>query len=124
MANPNLNSATAVYAANTFVALTSTSETALISNASTSNKVYLVDSIVVSNVDGASAADCSISVYDSATNSGSGRRLVSTVSVPADASLVPVTKELGMTLKENQSVYVTASAASDLEVVAYWKEYQ
>lgn len=124
MANPNLNSATAVYAANTFVALTSTSETALISNASTSNKVYLVDSIVVSNVDGASAADCSISVYDSATNSGSGRRLVSTVSVPADASLVPVTKELGLTLKENQSVYVTASAASDLEVVAYWKEYQ
>lgn len=124
MANPNLNAPTAVYAANTFVALTSTSETALISNASTSNKVYLIDSIVVSNVDGSSAADCTITVYDSATNSGSGRRLVSTVSVPADASLVPVAKELGMTLKENQSVYVTASAASDLEVAAYWKEYQ
>lgn len=123
MANPNLNAPSAVYAANTFVALTSTSETALISNASTSNKVYLIDSIVVSNVDGASAADCTITVYGSATNSGTGYRVVSTVSVPADASLIPVSKELGLTLKENQSVYVTASAASDLEVVAYWKEY-
>ena len=124
MANPNLNAPTAVYAANTFVALTSTSETALISNASTSNKVYLIDSIVVSNVDGASAADCSISVYGADTNTGTGYRLVSTVSVPADATLIAVNKELGVTIKENQSVYVTASAASDLEVVAYWKEYQ
>lgn len=124
MANPNLNAPTAVYAANTFVALTSTSATQLISNATNSNKVYLVDSIVISNVDGASAADCTITVFNSATNTGTGFRVVSTVSVPADASLVPVTKELGLSLTENESVYVTASAASDLEVVAYWKEYQ
>lgn len=124
MANPNLNAPTAVYAANTFVALTSTSATRLISNATNSNKVYLVDSIVISNVDGASAADCTITVFNSATNTGTGFRVVSTVSVPADASLVPVTKELGLSLTENESVYVTASAASDLEVVAYWKEYQ
>lgn len=124
MANPNLNAPTAVYAANTFVALTSTSETALISNASTSNKVYLIDSIVVSNVDGSAAADCTITVYGSDTNSGTGYRVVSTVSVPADAALVTVAKDMGLTLKENQSVYVTASAANDLEVVAYWKEYQ
>ena len=44
--------------------------------------------------------------------------------VPADASLVPVLKDVGLSVKEGQSVYVTASAASDLEVVAYWKEYQ
>lgn len=124
MANPNLNAPTAVYAANTFVALTSTTETALISNASTSNKVYLIDSIVVSNVDGSAAADCTITVYGSDTNSGTGYRVVSTVSVPADATLVTVAKDMGLTLKENQSVYVTASAANDLEVVAYWKEYQ
>lgn len=124
MANPNLNAPTAVYAANTFVALTSTSATQLISNATNSNKVFLVDSIVISNVDGSAAADCTITVFNSATNTGTGFRVVSTVSVPADASLVPVTKELGLSLTENESVYVTASAASDLEVVAYWKEYQ
>ena len=124
MANPNLNAPTAVYAANTFVALTSTSETQLISNASTSNKVYLVDSVLVSNVDGASAADVTVTVYNAETNTGTGYRLASTVSVPADASLVPILKDVGMSVKEGQSVYVTASAASDLEVVAYWKEYQ
>jgi len=124
MANPNLNAPTAVYAANTFVALTSTSETQLISNASTSNKVYLVDSVLVSNVDGASAADVTVTVYNAETNTGTGYRLARTVSVPADASLVPILKDVGMSVKEGQSVYVTASAASDLEVVAYWKEYQ
>ena len=70
MANPNLAAPTAVYAANTFVALTSTSETQLISNASTSNKVYLVDSVLVSNVDGASAADVTVTVYNADTNTG------------------------------------------------------
>jgi hypothetical protein len=124
MANPNLAAPTAVYAANTFVALTSTSETQLISNASTSNKVYLVDSVLVSNVDGASAADVTVTVYNAETNTGGGVRIASTVSVPADASLVPVLKDVGLSVKEGQSVYVTASAASDLEVVAYWKEYQ
>ncbi len=124
MANPNLNAPTAVYANNAFVALTSTSETQLLTNAASSGKVFLVDSIFASNVDGASAADLTITVYNAATNTGTGYRLARTVSVPADASLVPVLKDVGLTVKEGQSVYVTASAANDIEVVAYWKEYQ
>jgi hypothetical protein len=124
MANPNLNAPTAVYAANAFVALTTTNPTQLITNAASSGKVLLVDSIFASNVDGAAAADLTITVYNAATNTGTGYRLASTVSVPADSALVPVLKDVGLSVKEGQSVYVTASAANDIEVVAYWKEYQ
>lgn len=123
MANPNINSPSSVYANNALVDLTSTTETQVISNAASSGKVYLVDSVLASNVDGSSAADVTLTVYNAATNTGTGYKIASTVSVPADATLIPVLKDAGICLKEGQSLYVTASAANDLQVLAFWKEY-
>lgn len=123
MANPNLNSPSSVYVNNALIDLTSTTETLVASNAAASGKAYIIDSIVVSNYDGAAACDCTVTFYNAATNSGTGYTVASTVSVPADSSLVVVDKNHGLCLKEGQSVYVTASAANDLKVVACWKEY-
>lgn len=122
MANPNLNSATNVYAANTQVSLTSTNATQLVSNASSSGKVFLIDSIIVANVDGANSCDVTVTRYQSATNSGTAYPIASTIAVPADASLVIVGKDNPLNLTENQSIYVTASAANDLVVDCNWKE--
>jgi len=44
------------------------------------------------------------------------------VTVPADASLIVVGTENKISLTENESIYVTASAANDLVVDANWKE--
>lgn len=123
MANPNLNSPSAVYANNALVDLTSTTETQVISNAASSNKVFIIDSVFAANVDGSSAADVTLTVYNAATNTGTGYPIASTVSVPADATLIPVLKDAGICLKEGQSLYVTASAANDIKVLAFWKEY-
>lgn len=122
MANPNLNSATNVYANNAQVSLTSTSETQLLSNASSSGKIYLVDSILVSNVDGTNAADITVTRYTSATNSGTAYRLARTITVPANASLIIVGSENKINLTENESVYATASAANRLMIDCNWKE--
>jgi hypothetical protein len=122
MANPNLASATAVYAANAQLSLTSTSATELVSNAASSGKVYLVDSITVANVDGVNAADISVVRFNSATNTGTAFPICSTVVVPADASLIVVGTENKINLTENESIYVTASAANDLVVDCNWKE--
>jgi hypothetical protein len=122
MANPNLAAATSVYAANAQVSLTSTSATQLISNAASSGKVFLIDSIVVSNVDGTNAADISVVRFNSATNTGTAFPICSTVVVPADASLIVVGTENKINLTENESIYVTASASNDLVVDANWKE--
>jgi len=122
MANPNLASATSVYMANVQLALGSTAATQLISNAASSGKAYLIDSIVVANVDGVNAADISVVRFNSATNTGTAFPICSTVVVPADASLIVVGTENKLNLTENESIYVTASAANDLVVDANWKE--
>lgn len=122
MPNPNLNSITSVYAQNVQLALGSTTATQLVSNAANSGKVFLIDSIIVANVDGTNACDVSVVRFNSATNTGTAFALCSTVTVPADASLVVVGTENKINLTENESIYVTASAANDLVVDANWKE--
>ena len=122
MANPNLSAVTSVFAANAQLALAGTAATLLVANAANSGKVYLIDSIVVSNVDGTNAADISVVRFASATNTGTAFPICSTVVVPADASLIVVGSENKINLTENESIYVTASAANDLVVDANWKE--
>jgi hypothetical protein len=122
MANPNLASASNVYVANSFVRLTSTTETLIVSNAASSGKAYLLDSLIVCNVDGSNAAEITLDLFASATNTGTATKLAHTVTVPADATLIVISKENPLSLMEAQSIYATASAADDLHVIASWKE--
>jgi hypothetical protein len=122
MANPNLASAANVFVNNALVRLDSTTETLVVANAGSSGKAYLIDSIIVANVDGANACDITINLYAAATNTGTATKIVHTVTVPADASLIVVGKDQGLCLTEAQSIYAVASAGGDLHVVACWKE--
>ena len=122
MANPKISSTSNIYANNSLTRLTSTSPAQLVSNAASSGKVYLVDSIYVANVDGTNACDITIDIFPFADGTGTATKLVSTVSVPADAVLVPLLKDGTVTLLEDRSIYATASAANDLHVITSWKE--
>jgi hypothetical protein len=122
MANPNIATATNVYAQNAQVSLTDTTATQLVSNAASSGKVFLIDSIIVANVDGTNACDVTVTRFQSATNTGTAFPICSTVTVPADASLIVVGKDNSINLTEDESIYVTASAANDLVVDCNWKE--
>lgn len=122
MANPNIASATNVVLNNAQLSLTATTATQLITNAASSGKVFLVDSIIVANVDGTNACDVTVTRFQSATNTGTAFPIASTITVPADASIIVVGKDNPINLTENESIYVTASAANDLVVDANWKE--
>lgn len=122
MANPNIATATSVIANNAQLSLTATTATQLITNAASSGKVFLVDSIIVANVDGTNACDITVTRFRSATNTGTAFPIASTITVPADASIIIVGKDNPINLTENESIYVTASAANDLVVDANWKE--
>jgi len=122
MANPNIVNVTAIYGENSLTALSTTSATSIVSNAASSGKVYKINSIIVANVDGASAADITVSVYNQAALGGTAFPLASTVSVPADATLVVIDKNTSIYLKENQSIGATAATANDLVVTASWEE--
>ena len=122
MANPNIVNVTTIYGNSSSTSLTTTSATSLVSNAAASGKVFKINSIVVANVDGTSAADITINVYSQAALGGTAYPIASTISVPADATLIVTDKTTSFYLLENQSIGATAGTASDLVVTASWEE--
>lgn len=122
MANPNIVNVTAIYGNNSLTSLTTTNATSIIDNPASSGKVFKVNSIVVANVDGSAAADITINIYSQASLGGTAYPIASTISVPADTTLIVTDKTTTFYLKENQSVGATAGSASDLVVTASWEE--
>jgi hypothetical protein len=122
MANPNIVNVAAIYGNSSSTSLSTTSATSLVSNAASSGKVYKINSIVVANVDGTTAADITINVYSAAALGGTAFPIASTISVPADATLIVTDKTTSFYLLENQSIGATAGTASDLVVTASWEE--
>ena len=125
MANPNIVAVTAIYGNTSTNLISSTSDpfaTALVNNAASSGKVYKINSIVVANVDGSAAADITIKIFSQDDLGGTGTAIVSTISVPADASLIVTDKTTSFYLLEDKSIGATAGTASDLVVTCSWEE--
>ena len=122
MANPNIVNVAAIYGENSSTSLTTTSATSIVSNAASSGKVYKINMIMVANVDGTNAADITINKYSAADLGGTAFPIASTISVPADATLIVIDKTTAIYLKENESIGATAGTASDLVVTASWEE--
>ena len=122
MAAPNVVNVATITAKSALVALSSTSQTTLVSNAASSGKVYKINMIQVANVDGSNAADVTIDMHSAAAGGGTAYSLVSTISVPADASLVAVDKNTAIYLEEDRSITATAGTAGDLEVIVSYEE--
>ena len=122
MANPNIVNVTSILGENSSTSLTSTSATSIVSNAASSGKVLKINTLIVSNVDGTNACDITINKYSAAALGGSAFAIASTVSVPADASLIVIDKTTAIYLKENESIGATAGTANDLIVTCSWED--
>tara|TARA_R110000751_G_scaffold250605_1_gene350136 strand:- start:232 stop:591 length:360 start_codon:yes stop_codon:yes gene_type:complete len=113
MANPNIVNVTSILGQTDLFALTTT-QANLVTCAS--DKVVKLNSILISNIDGTSAADVTIKMDDGSAS----RAIASTISVPADSSLQLIDKNSGFYLNEADVLQGTASANSDLEcLVSY-----
>jgi hypothetical protein len=122
MANPNIVNVTTIYGNTSTAALSTTSATSVASNASGSGKVYKVNSIVVANTNGTAAANITINVYSAAALGGTAFPIASTISVPANATLVVTDKTTSFYLLEDKSIGATAGTANYLTVTASWEE--
>jgi hypothetical protein len=125
MANPNIVNVSTIYGNTSSTLISSASDpfaTALVNNAAASGKVYKINSIVVANVDGTSAADITIKIFSQDDLGGTGTAIASTISVPADATLIVTDKSTSFYLLEDKSIGATASAANDLVVTCSWEE--
>jgi hypothetical protein len=122
MAAPNIVNVSTITGKSFYLALSTTSATSLVSNAASSGKVFKINMIQVANVDGTNACDVTVDYHTAAAAGGTAYSLVSTVSVPADASLVVLDKNTAMYLEEDRSISVTAGTANDLEVLVSYEE--
>jgi hypothetical protein len=122
MAAPNIVNVTTITGKTAYVALATTNATPIVSNAASSGKVFKINSLLVSNVDGTNAADITISLYSQDDIGGTAYKLASTITVPADATLVVISKDTAIYLEEDKSIGAVASAGGDLEVICSYEE--
>jgi hypothetical protein len=122
MSAPNIVNVTTITGKSAVVDLSTTNATLVVENPAASDKVFKINSIIVSNVDGTNAADITISLYSEDDIGGTATEIVSTISVPADATLVVIDKNTALYLEEDRSIGATAGAANDLKVVCSYEE--
>ena len=122
MAAPNIVNVATITGKSAVVNLTTTSATAVVSNAASSGKVFKVNSLTVANVDGSVAADITVSYYSQDDIGGTATEIVKTVSVPQDSTLVVIDKNTSLYLEEDRSIGATASAANYLKVFVSYEE--
>ena len=114
MANPNLLAATTAYGTTTYLTPANTTANVLLSNAASSGKVFKINQIVAANVNGSAAVNATVSIDNAAAGAGTDFPIISTVAVPATASLIVVDKTTSIYLMENSSIVVTSGTASGI----------
>jgi hypothetical protein len=121
MANPNLLAATTASGTTTYYTPGGTSAVVLLANAASSGQVYKINQIVCANVNGSSAVNATVSVYTngavaqgSAPSGGTAYPIISTIAVPASASVIAVDKTTAVYLMEGSSISVTSGTASGI----------
>ena len=119
MGNPSIVDVTSIYGTTTLNAIT-TAGVVVADNAgsATTNKLFKVNLLSISNVDGVNDANVSVQILSN-VNAGSGKtmHLVKTVTVPADSTLIVIDKNTSMYLMEDMQIKVIGSAAGDLEAI-------
>lgn len=115
MAAPNIVNVSTIIG-KTAVQTVGTSATAIVTNSGSSNKVFKINALYVSNVDGTNNAEITVDLFRSST----AYKIANTVVVPADATLDVISKSFY--LEEGDSLRLTANAAGDLEAVCSYEE--
>ena len=114
MAAPNIVNTTTITGKSIAVGLSTTAQVGILTNSSGSNKVFKINTIRATNIDGTATAD--ISVGFSTVGAATTQYIARTISVPADAALIVVDKTSAIYLEENQRIIAQASAASDIDM--------
>jgi hypothetical protein len=129
MANPNIVAVTSIYGKTTYLSPSATTSVVLLPNAASSGKVFKINQIVAANKDGTNAVDCTVDIYSngavaqgSAPSGGTAYPIVSTISVPADATLVVTDKTTAIYLEEGTSIAVTCGTANGITFSVSYEE--
>lgn len=121
MANPNIVAVTSIYGKTVFDADINTTASAIVTNAASSGKILKINSLIIANIDGSASADITATIRNAA-GSTTYSTLANTIAVPADATLIVVSKDTSIYLEEDMTIYLAASAAGDLSATCSYEE--
>ena len=116
MAEPNVVAVSSIYGKTAVDADVAASAVSLLTCAS--NKLLKINSLVIANIDGTNAATIDVWV----TRSSADYYIAKTISVPADATLVVIDKNMGLYLVESDILKIQASTAGDLSATCSYEE--
>jgi len=116
MANPNIATTNALYGRTQLQHVTTT-PTAIADNAAGSNKVFKLNTLVITNL-GTSVASITADIF----RSGDATKLANQIPVPAQSSLVLIAKENPFYLLEGDALRLTASVNSALDGICSFEE--
>ena len=122
MSAPNIVNVTSIIGKTNAISLTNTNNTELVSNASGSNKVFKINSLIISNVDGSLNIAVTVNFNNQDNIGGTNFEMISTGSVPADSTLVVVDKTNQLYLEEDKSICVQADVANKLKAIVSYEE--
>jgi len=114
MANPNIVNVTTLTGNTTYLTPGNTTANVLLSNAASSGLVFKINQIVCANVNGSSAVNATVAINSAAAGAGTNFPIISTISVPASASVIAVDKTTAVYLMENSSIVVTSGTSSGI----------
>ena len=121
MANPNIVNVTAMYGVTTYYTPPGTTAVVLLANAASSGKIYKINQIIVTNVDGTNAVTATVSIYTngvgvqgSAPSGGTEYAIASTIPVPANAWLTVIDKSTSFYLQEGNSIIIRSGVGDKL----------
>jgi hypothetical protein len=122
MTAPNIVNVTTIYGKTGYITPTDTAANILLANPVSSGKVLKINQIVAANIDGTNAVDVTVEINTAAAGSGTSFAVVSTVSVPADATLIVTDKTTAIYLEEDKSILVTSGTASKISYTISYEE--
>lgn len=117
MAAPNIVNVTTITAKIDLTDLTTSGDT-ITSNGAASGSVYKINSVVVSNIDGTNDAAVTINIVRGGITTVA---LASTITVPANSTLIAVSKDMGIYLEEDDLIQGIASVDGDLQAVCSYE---
>lgn len=119
MANPNIVTTTSILGKTLGYPVTTTLSQIGVTNASGSNSLYKIDSIICSNIDGTNSADISISIYK---NQSTDYYIARYIAVPPKSTLVITDRSSNpFYLEENDSIRAQASSDSRLHLIVSYE---
>ena len=120
MANPNIINANVIFGITTYYTPNTTANVVIVNNAASSANIYKINQVVIANTTG-SAATANVFIYTNgavgqggAPAGGNAFPLISSVSIPGNASLVAVDKSTSFYLQEGTSLAIATGTANSL----------